>query len=145
MWFLKKEPPPPPPPIYKRKPIASAAVVLTMIGMFVLGPVGAIYKGMTEELKKKADYETVILILKQQKEKDDRQWEEIKNNRQQATISAPKSVRITGPTAVMNRKIEPKKQVLTPDQFEKYLNMTPDVQVKYKRYLKSRGYDVEGL
>jgi hypothetical protein len=136
---------PPPQPIYKRRPIATAAVILTMVGMFVLGPVGAIYDSMSEELKKKADYDTVILILKQQKEKDDRQWEEIKNNRQQATISAPKSVQITGPAAIMNRKVEVKKRVLTPEQFEKYITMSPEIQAKYKRYLKSRGFDTEGL
>jgi hypothetical protein len=114
--------------------------------MFVLGPIGAIYKGMTEELKKKADYETVILILKQQEKKDDRQWKEIERNREKAPLP-PKSVRITGPAAVMTKKIDPQrtKLVLTPEQFEKYLKMESSIQVKYKRYLESRGYDTGGL
>lgn len=58
--FFRKPPPPPPPPFYKKPAVVS--IILTAVIIFVLGPVGVIYKGMTEELKKKADYETVIRI-----------------------------------------------------------------------------------
>jgi hypothetical protein len=119
----------PPPPIYKRKPIATAMLVLTMVTIFVLGPVGIIYKGMSEELKKKADYETVILILRQQKEKDDRQWEEIKNNRkqQQLAIIAPKNLQ-------MMKAIELKVKKLTPTEYGQYIKMTSEQQEAYKKY-----------
>ena len=74
MFFWKREPPPPPPPIpFYRKP-AVVSIILTVIIVFVLGPVGFIFNGMTEELEKKADNETVILLIKQIKENDDRQW-----------------------------------------------------------------------
>ena len=45
-----RKPPPPPKPFYREKPVATAAVILTMVAMFVLGPVGAIYKGKTETI-----------------------------------------------------------------------------------------------
>jgi len=132
IFNIFRKPPPPPPPIYKRQPIATAAVILTIVGMFVLGPIGAIYKGLTEELKQKANNETVLLYMKQQKEVDDRQWKAIETQLQQKRT---RSAIATGTP----------KLVLTPEQFEKYLKMPPDIQVKYKEYLKSRGYDVDGL
>ena len=102
--------------------------------MFVLGPVGAIYNGMTEELKKKADYDTVILILKQQKENDDRQWKEIERNRitrQQTTVMTPKILKL--------------KVVLTPQEFKSYMEMSSVDRSRYKKYLESTGKDVSSL
>jgi len=102
MFFWKREPPPPPPPIpFYRKP-AVVSIILTVIIVFVLGPVGFIFNGMTEELEKKADNETVILLIKQIKENDDRQWKEIEQNRQQQAPAPPRNVQITGSAAVMN-------------------------------------------
>ena len=124
-----RKPPPAPLPIYKRQPIASAAVVLTMVGMFVLGPVGAIYKGMTEELKAKADNKTVILLIEQIKENDKRQWKEIEANRQQSTISAPKNTQIVKSQAI---KLVVKK--LTPTEYVAYTEMNPDQQKAYREY-----------
>jgi len=133
--FNKPLPPPPPPePIYKRQPIATTAVILTIIGMFVLGPVGMLWNGMAEELKKKADNATVIMLMQQQKENDDRQWEEIKNNRNQQPRMAGS---VIAPTS--------KKAKLTPEQFEKYMSLSPEIRTKYKKYLESQGYDCEGL
>jgi hypothetical protein len=130
MYFSFRKPPEPEEPIYKKRPLATIAVILSMVGMFVLGPIGAIYKGMSEELKKKADYETVILILKQQKEKDDRQWEEIKNNRNnQQTISLPKNLEVVRPKAI---KLMVKK--LTPTEYISYMKMSPEQQLAYKKY-----------
>jgi hypothetical protein len=37
------------------------------------------------------------------------------------------------------------KAVLTPEQFERYLSMAPDIRVKYKNYLEQTGKDVSGL
>jgi len=137
--FNKPLPPPPPPlPIYKRQPIATAAVILTTIGMFVLGPVGMLWNGMAEELKKKADNETIIIMLQQNKETDDRQWEAIKENR--VVRSTSKAMR--NPEVMVAK---PKGIALTPEQFEKYLTLTSEIRTKYKKYLKAKGYDVGGL
>jgi hypothetical protein len=134
MYFSFRKPEPPPEPIYKRKPIATAAVILTVIGMFILGPIGAIYTGLSEELKEKANNETVLLYMKQQKETDDRQWQAIEKK-----LEAPKQL------VIKNESEVKKKSALTPEQFEKYTMMAPDVQVKYKKYLESMGYNTEGL
>ena len=78
MLFFKREPPPPPEkPFYKKNPAATAAVFLTFVGMFILGPIGIVYNGLTEDLKQKANNETILLYMKQQKEIDDRQWKAI--------------------------------------------------------------------
>ena len=133
MWIFKKKEVPQ--PIYKRQPIATAAVILTVIGMFVLGPIGAVYKGMTEELKKKANNETVILYMQQQKEKDDQQWKAIER-----IIESPKGLAIESD----NVKVE-KKVALTPSEFEAYMKMTPEHRSKYKEYLKISGKDISNL
>lgn len=136
MWIFKKKEPPL--PIYKKRPIATAALILTVIGMFVLGPIGAIYQGMTEELKGKADNQTVILLIEQIKENDARQWKEIEKNREQQTISAPKNFSI-------NTDTEKSKVILTPKEFAQYMEMPPEKRLKYKQYLESTGKDVSGL
>jgi len=46
-----RQPPPPPPPFYRRQPIATIGIILTIVGMFILGPVGYLWNGMAEELK----------------------------------------------------------------------------------------------
>ena len=143
--FRPAPPPPPPPPIYKRQPIATAAVILTFIGMFVLGPIGAIYKGMTEELKGKADNKTVILLIEQIKENDKRQWEEIQRNREQKTVSAPKNMSVESSGKSDGPVSSSSKVVLTPQEFEKYLSLSSEMRVKYKKYLMSTGKDVSGL
>ena len=125
--FWKKQPPPK--PFYREKPVATAAVILTMVAMFVLAPVGTIYKGMTEELKAKADNKTVILLIEQIKENDARQWKEIEANRQQSTISAPKNTQIVKSQAI---KLEVKK--LTPTEYVAYTEMNPDQQKAYREY-----------
>jgi hypothetical protein len=129
MWFKKPPPPPPPPPpIYKRQPIATLTVALAMIGMFVLGPIGIIYKGMTEELKSKADNNTVILLIEQIKENDERQWREIENNRKQQ-IQAPKNFQVVEPGTT-----KPKVKGLNPAEYMDFIKMTPEQQNAYKQY-----------
>jgi len=130
--------PPPPPPIYKRQPLATLAVILTIIATFVLGPIGVIYNSMSEELKGKADNETVILLIEQIKENDKRQWEEIQRNRDRKQITSSiisKSI---------NRPASAKKTV-PPEMFKTYLSLEPELRTKYKQYLVLKGYDVEGL
>ena len=51
MFSRWRQPPPPPPKKFYQQP----ALILTLVAMFVLGPVGVIYNTMSEELKKKVD------------------------------------------------------------------------------------------
>ena len=127
--FRREPPPPPPKPFYRKNPIATWAVVLTMIGMFVLGPVGVIYKTMAEELKSKANNETVLMYMKQQKETDDRQWKMIEQQ-----VQRPQSVQMKE----VRPMSEPKSQSvdappLTPKQFEDYMNMSPEHRAAFRK------------
>ena len=171
--------PPPPPPIYKRQPIATAAVILTLVGMFVLGPVGYLWNGMAEELKAvkaevkelekdKATNENVKEALNELKEQRKETQGSIKeqNNAIQKNQVAIERILIRqellppggfklkgksdGPPAEstkekVNRIVKQEKPVLTPEQFERYMEMKPEIQAKYKKYLESRGYDINGL
>ena len=122
--------------------------------------------------KEKVDNQTLQLMLKnqeilikQQKEEADRQREEdakkfeaiqqtqSKTLERIETIQKEQQVR---PKAVVlppaNLSIGGKADAptsrgvaLTPEEFEKYLSLEPDVRVKYKRYLQKIGKDVSGL
>jgi len=174
--------PPPPPPIYKRQPIATIAVILTIVGMFVLGPVGYLWNGMAEELKvvksevknlekEKVDNEnlkdTLTELKQQRKETNDAlkdQNNSIQTNQlaikeiltRQEMLTAPKGFQIKGEVRTQPVKkieveenninlVEKQKVSLTPEQFERYLSMKPEIRAKYKKYLESTGKDVSGL
>jgi hypothetical protein len=154
--------PPPPEPFYKKAPIATAAVILTMIGMFVLGPIGYIWNGMTEELKKKVDNTTLQMMIQKDREAIARQTEELKEKDQKdakqdaAIIENQKTlIMLTSPQVVPFKKkveveesyIAPKmeKKSIPPELFVKYWELKPEIQVKYKKYLEHQGYDVSGL
>ena len=115
-WFRKEPPPPPPLPIYKKRPIATAAVLLTIISTFILGPVGVIFNGLTEDLKLKANNETLLMYMKQQKETNDRQWKMIEQKPQ--PIQQPRSIN---------------KSSLTPSQFQDYMNMSPQNRAAFRK------------
>jgi len=149
--------PEPPKPIYKRQPIATAAVIITLIGMFVLGPVGVIYNGMSEELKKKVDNKTLQLMIEKDREalkrqedalkekgkKDETQDAAIIENQKTLLLIRQKNISLTELKNVGVKIVE--KKPLPPDFFEKYVKMPPEIQIKYKKYLESRGYDTNGL
>jgi hypothetical protein len=128
MFDIFRQPPPPPKKWYQQP-----AIILTMIGMFTLGPVGAIYNSMSEELKQKANNDTLLLFMKQtdesQKKKDEqdaKQWEIIQKL-------------LTQPKAALNAQapqlpIEVKK--LTPEEYNQFIKMTPEQKTAYKNYRK---------
>lgn len=164
MWFFKKQPPL---PIYKRKPIATAAIILTIVATFVLGPIGVIYNSMSEELKnvrnkvevvEKEKVDNTILKdalddLKEERKdrnkKAEKRDEAIQQNQQaireiliRQELAGPKGLKIMGKVVENNTK---EKTTLTPEEFEKYISMSPKVRVKYKKYLKESGKDISGL
>ena len=176
--IFKKPEPPPKPPWYKKNIIAIVAVILTIIGMFVVGPIHEIYVTMAEDIKtleeKKASKETIQEMLKQQEilikqnEKEgERRSKAIEKNQEaiQQLLIAPPKVRImtkeppgelteesneTKTVPVVKREsrnvlVSKEKKVLTPEQFDRYLDMSPDKKIKYKEYLKQHGYEVAGL
>jgi hypothetical protein len=127
MWNFRKKPTPL--PIYKRQPIATAAVILTLIGMFILGPIGVIYKGMAEELKQKANNETVILYMQQQKEKDDQQWKAIER-----IIEAPTRLIFKNESSDENEKLNTieQKRRLTPQEYIEYKKLSSEDRASYR-------------
>jgi len=126
--FRREPPPPPPKPFYRKNPIATWAVVLTMVGMFILGPIGVIYKTMAEDLKAKANNETVLLYMKQQKETDDRQWKAIEQQ-----IQAPKSISINEPVTRNKSLSDEEKPPLSPKEFQDYMNMSPENRAAFRK------------
>ena len=165
MWIFKKQQPLPPPPIYKRKPIATVAIILTIVATFVLGPIGVIYNSMSEELKnvrgkvevvEKEKVDNTILKealddLKEERrdrnKKAEKRDDAIQQNQQaiqkiliRQELSVPKSLKIMGSKSKSVQKL-----ALTPEQFEKYILMSPKIRIKYKKYLKETGKDVSSL
>lgn len=122
--------------------MATAALIFTVIATLVLGPVGYLWNGMAEELKKKADYETVIKMLETQekvaaqkekarlereaaqKEKDDRQWKAIEQ-----IIQAPKGfkVKTEQPEAVREKKY------ITKEILEFYDSLPDAEKIKFRK------------
>lgn len=150
IFNLFKEPPPPPPP----KPTTPTWVKIAIPLVFgiVVGLISIVYNSMAGEIEKKVDNQTLQLMIEKDREamqrnedKDKEQSEAIKENQkaiQQLLVAPPSTLRVN-PDAVTVKKTE--KPTLTPEQFEKYMTMAPDVRAKYKKYLESRGYDIEGL
>jgi len=154
MFTLFRKPPPPPPKKWFQQP----AIVLSVIAMFILGPVGVIYNSMSEEIKKKVDNETLQLMIQKDREALQRQEEALKqkdskDEKQDAAIIENQKtlLLLRQPTGLKVKETETIREVssvkkpLPPDLFEKYYSLKPEVQVKYKKYLEAKGYDVEGL
>lgn len=170
-----QKPPPPPPPFYRRQPVATAALVVTLFSVLIIGPTQYIASGMDKKIdanakrivdieKEKATNENVkgaIIELKEQRkeqaEANKEQNKSIQTNQiaiekiliRQEVISAPSGfgIKEKADTASVKKNTitEVKKRILTPEQFERYMTMTPEIQEKYKLYLEKKGYDTEGL
>ncbi len=141
MWIFRK-PPPPPKTFYQKNPISTIAVLLTAITIFVLGPIGVIYNGMSEELKsvKVENKETRGAIVQNQLA--------IKEilTRQEMIIKAPGGLKTNVPEKKQQMKVlELKLKPIPPEYFGQYLKLSPSDKIQYKTYLKTQGYDVKGL
>ena len=167
MWIFKKQPPP-----KKTVPgwVQLAIPIVFAIFMAMGGFIGSGFSEDIKELKgsvkevdeKKVDNETLQLMIKnqsiliqQQKEEAERKREEDakKFERLQQTqaetlkqlqmIQIQKVYTPTEPKIVSSGSSS--KSSLTPEEFDKYINMKPEVQIKYKRYLEKIGKDVSAL
>jgi hypothetical protein len=133
MFNIFSKPPPPPPP---KKWFQQPALILTFVAMFVLGPVGIIWNGLTEEMKtmKAEDKENKGAIIQNQLA--------IKEllTRQQILLQ-PKAIKMR---EVQPNVVESKKPV-PPDYFNSYMKLPKESQTAYKKYLENLGYNTEGL
>jgi len=169
--LFRREPPPPPP----SKIPGWVQLVTPIIMAIVLGLGAFIGNSFSETIKeikgqvekvdeKKVDNTTLQLmierqemLIKHQQEEADRQrqedakkFDQIQKTQtktlerieavqtQKTAISAPSNMRIKA-------KPTTEKVALTPEQFEKYMSLKPEVRRKYKQYLESTGKDVSGL
>jgi hypothetical protein len=124
MFDIFRNPPPPPSKKWYQQP----AIILSIAAMFILGPVGVIYNGMSEELKQKANNETLLLFMKQTEQKqvevreqDTKQWEIIQQlliDRQQANVQTP---------------IQTQKRSLSPKEFMEYKQLSPENKEEYRQ------------
>ena len=67
IWF-RREPPPPPPPPKKSYLQAVLQIGVPIIFMIMIGLLGIVYNGLAEELKTKADKESLQLMIQNQKQ-----------------------------------------------------------------------------
>jgi len=172
MWGFKKTPPPPKKgvPTWVIQMITPLAFALFMgLVTFIGSGFSEDIKDLKTQVetvdKEKVDNQTLQLMIKNQellirqqqkeakmqREQDAEKFEQIQRTQTKTlerieAIKAPANVRIapmmkTAPVVVPQTN----KLVLTPDEFEKYMAMEPDVRVKYKRYLEKIGKDVSGL
>ena len=124
MSFWKRQPPPPPKKLYQQP-----VLILTLVAMFVLGPIGVIYNGMSEELKQSKG----AIIQNQLAIKE-------LLTRQQMILAPPKALKIETPTTRLQGA-----RPVPPDYFESYMKLSPEHRAGYRKYLENLGYDVRGL
>ena len=126
MFSRWRRPPEPPP----RKWFQQPAVVLTMVAMFVLGPVGVIWNGMTEELKimRAEDKENKGAIIQNQLA-----IKELLTRQQMLLMPSKGVLQRTGKADSFNfKKSAPKK--LTPEEYAQYIKMNTQQQQAYRTY-----------
>ena len=140
MFSKWKQPPPPPPKLWIQKP-AWVSLVVTIVVILVLGPVGAIYQGLTEEMKsmKTNDKEQKGAIIQNQLA--------IKEilTRQEILLKPPKELKMIETKPLTKSTAVKPKVVLTPAEFNTYMEMDGQRRAAYKQYLEATGKDVRGL
>lgn len=143
MWIFKK-PLPPPEPIYKRQPLATLAVILTLVSIFVLGPVGIIFNGMSDELKQKVDNQTLQLMLQNQqilieqnkkeaekkREDDTKKFEELQRTQRQ-TLQTIQNLQNQIQAAPVQKQVP--QVTITKEIFEYYISLPPDKKIEFKK------------
>jgi phosphoribosylanthranilate isomerase len=167
MWGFKKTPPPP----KKGVPTWVIQLITPLVFALFMGLVTFIGSGFSEDIKdlktqvetvdkEKVDNQTLQLMIKNQellikhqqqeaemqREQDAEKFEQIQRTQTKTlerieAIQAPSKVRVMEAVPMS----APKKEPLSPEEFEKYMSMEPDIQIKYKRYLEKIGKDVSGL
>ena len=143
MWF-KKEPPPPEPKV----PRWIIQATMPLLFAVFMGLVAFIANGFSEDLKGKANNETVILYIQKQKETDDRQWQAIQKSfekQNQDRQASEESVRkelegireeirskkvISPPSSV---QVEQEKPPLSPKEFQEYLKLNKEERAAFRK------------
>lgn len=171
MWPFKKQPPPPKKSVPGWVQLATPIIFAIFLGMITF--IGNGFSEDIKEIKsqvkevdeRKVDNQTLQLMIKnqailiqQQKEEaehkrqeDSKKFEQLQQT-QSETLKQLQMIQIQRAYTPIEPEIVSKgsssistKEALTPEEFDKYINLKPEVQVKYKRYLEKIGKDVSGL
>lgn len=130
-------------PFYREKPIATAAIILTIITTFVLGPIGIIYNSMSEDLEKKVDNQTLQLMLKnqqvlieqnkeeakKQREEDAKKFESLQKS-QQETLQIIQKIQLKEVVPQAVKRVE--QSALTPEVIKYYFSLPKDKQEDFR-------------
>jgi len=173
MFFKKTPPPPPPKKMPSWVPLLTPIIFAIFIGLvtFIGNGFSEDIREVKEQVKvveqKKVDNKTLQLMIQKQEmliqhqrdeaEKqralDSKKFEDIQRTQSKTldrieAIQAPQKLIVQPqPVPVEKTKRLPSSSscTLTPDEFERYMNMKPDIQIKYKIYLERKGRDVSDL
>lgn len=155
-WF-RREPPPPPPKKNYLQPVLQIGVPI--IFMILIGLLGIVYNGLAEELKTKADKESLELMIKHQEsviETNQKTLEKQQSNieKQQQTlnqtlqviqgiqmeqkalreeqerIKSPSTLRMAPVTGTVTKSEKPP---LTPTEFQQYMKMSPEEKEAFRK------------
>lgn len=158
--MFRQPPPPPPPPFYKARPVATAALIFTLFATLIIGPTKYIASGMekkidtnTEDIKEvqkeKATVEDVKESLTEMKEtRKAVQSNQIAIERilLRQELSEPKGFKIKTEEVSKTIKVVKKpKAVLTPVEFQNYMDMPQARRIQYRKYLERSGKNVSDL
>jgi len=151
-WF-RREPPPPPPPPQRSYLQATLQIGMPIIFVIMIGLLGIVYNGLAEELKEKADKDSLQLMIQNQKQLIDtnqktleKQQENIE--KQQDVISetlqiirevqieqkAMKQAPALAPPVSFRFKEAPAdKPPLTPAEFQQYMKMSAGEKAAFRK------------
>jgi hypothetical protein len=136
-WF-KKDPPPPDPKV----PRWIVQSTMPFIFAIVVGLIAFITNGFSEDLKGKANNDTVIRFLEDQKKKDDQQWQAIQQLfQQQKDDNKEINNRFEEKLYRLENKIDNNQYVnptyekppLTPLEFKDYMKLLPEERAAFRK------------
>lgn len=169
MWIFKKDPPPPP-----KSKAWIVQLITPIVFAIIVGLAGLVFTGLKEnvgalasDLKDKVDNKTLQLMIEKQDMVIQHQREEAEKQRQMdaekfqmiqqtqtktleriEAIQVPQRLSIgtsLNPSIITKSSKIKTDDALTPEEFERYMKMDPEIQIKYKKYLQEKGRDVSGL
>jgi hypothetical protein len=134
MSLFKKDP-----PQQKGVPPWVFQMITPAVMAIILGLVAFIANGFSEELKEKANNETLKMYMEDQEKRDDRQWEAI-----QQTIQLQKQPAVQMevhkrqpeyyyPPSSSIQQVQEEPPPLSPKEFNDYMDMTPERRAAFRK------------
>jgi len=172
-WFRREPPPPPPSKIPGWVQLVTPVIMAIVLGLgaFIGNSFSETIKDIKTQVEKvdekKVDNKTLQLMIERQdmlikhqqeeaerqRELDAQKFEQIQKTQTKTlerieTMQIRKNpAKISAPSgfSVQGKSDGPELDTLTPEEFERYMKMDPEIRVKYKQYLQNKGKDISGL